>query len=402
MIGSVSLIRAVDEAPDLLHRLNQSADHTMNLQQQLRRDYSPDVIQAAMTLIAGRRAAAGLLPGYQELWLTPVSLQQSTALPVARHKASRFPQGEAVHDLCCGIGVDSMALLKRGAVVSVDNSEVLLEFCRRNQQVWGTAESHSTELHDVTEYRYGDLVHVDPDRRVHSDRPAKRLEQYVPDLEWMRNLAGRSDCSGAMKLGPASNFLQKFPGCEIELISLDGECREATVWFGDLADRECFRATVLSSGERAAESVCGHPLEAWCSQADAIRRYIFDPDPAVVRSGLPDLVGEQLGLSRLDREEEYLTGDDVPDSALVTAFEVVAILPNNPKLLARELKSCAASSYEIKCRHLRIDADVVRRRLPSGDNPPCTIIFARVAGKAKIAICRRVTDPIPRKAEPGE
>ncbi len=40
-----------------------------------------------------------------------------------------------------------------------------------------------------------------------------------------------------------------------------------------------------------------------------MRTGIFDPDPAVVRSGMLDGVAELLHLERLDPEEEYLTGN---------------------------------------------------------------------------------------------
>ena len=86
---------------------------------------------------------------------------------------------------------------------------------------------------------------------------------YNPNLAWMQE-ATRSAAGGAIKIGPASNFIQKFPGCEIELISLRGECREATVWFGEMADCEQFRATVLPTGE----TICGDPLDAWANVAN--------------------------------------------------------------------------------------------------------------------------------------
>ncbi len=48
----------------------------------------------------------------------------------------------------------------------------------------------------------------------------------------MKNAPG-----GAIKLSPASDFAEHFggPGIEVELVSLNGECKEATVWFGAAA-----------------------------------------------------------------------------------------------------------------------------------------------------------------------
>ena len=43
---------------------------------------------------------------------------------------------------------------------------------------------------------------------------------------------------------------------EIELVSVSGECREATVWFGELKGDAPYRATVLPGGE----SIAGDPM----------------------------------------------------------------------------------------------------------------------------------------------
>ena len=70
---------------------------------------------------------------------------------------------------------------------------------------------------------------------------------------------------GAIKTSPASNFGGKFPLAEVELVSLKGECKEATIWFGELAEPGLWRATALPSGE----SLSGDPLSAVASARPA-------------------------------------------------------------------------------------------------------------------------------------
>ena len=115
-----------------------------------------------------------------------------------------------------------------------------------------------------------------------------------PGVGFLQDLMTRCR-GGAIKVGPASNFGGKFDGVEIELVSLAGECKEATLWFGELAGEAPFRATSLPTGE----TIAGHPLD--CSvPITRLGRLLFDPDPAVVRSGLVDLVADRHGLNRLD------------------------------------------------------------------------------------------------------
>src|SRR5439155_26494413 len=124
-----------------------------------------------------------------------------------------------------------------------------------------------------------------------------RVEQGWRGLEVLKTLM--SQCrGGAVKLSPATNFVGKFPGAEIELISLRGECKGATIWFGELAGREPFRATVLPSGQ----SLAADPLSARADVA-LVKAFVFDPDPSLVRSGLLDVLAERLQLARLDDAE---------------------------------------------------------------------------------------------------
>ena len=390
--SEAEILRRLRDTPELFSQLQTLAGSELTIQQKLRTQFDSALVPAALALHEARKKAAATLPNAELLWLTRVGLEQSTAWKVAQHKASRFPRGEAVLDLCCGIGVDTAALSERGHVTSVDLDDAMTLRCQWNNDAWTRSsaiqpddgsECIQADVHDLP--LRGQLIHVDPDRRGGRDRPAKRLEQYCPNLDWLQN-ATRTARGGALKLGPASNFIQKFPGCEIELISLNGECREATVWFGDLASDSPYRATVLPQGETLAVD----PLAAWCPQTDQLQEYIFDPDPAVVRSGMLDAVGEMHSLHRLDKSDEYLTGAAVPQTGFVRAYRIECQLPNNIKEIRRYFRTKPATNYEVKCRHLHVDAAAVQRRLPRGDGPPRVVFFIRINGKAAAVVAERL------------
>ena len=356
-------------------------------QRKLREHFDQELVRAALSLHEARAKAMGLLPNAEHLWLTRVGLEQSTAWEVARHKAQRFSAAEQVFDLCCGVGVDAGNIAAHTNVIAIDNEPSMCLRTTWNADVWGHGSRMESRCQDVSGDLWADkIVHVDPDRRAGSDRPTKRLELYQPNLEWMQKLT-RTATGGGIKIGPASNFLQKFPGCEIELISLHGECREATVWFGSMAGPHTFRATVLPAGESLSED----PLSAWTNTTPTPGAYLFDPDPAIVRSGLLDVMAEQNNLLRLDAEEEYLTADQIPTTAFVTAFKIEAVLSNSVKELKQYLRKSPSQHYEVKCRRISIEADVVRRQLPTGAEPPRVIIFAKVAGRGAIVVAHRVT-----------
>jgi len=226
------------------------------------------------------------------------------------------------------------------------------------------------------------IVHVDPDQRTAAGR-SRRVEQLQPPLEFLVKVT-RTARGGAIKLSPAANFGGKFTGVETELISLHGECKEATIWFGECAQPERWRATSLPSGE----TLSGIPLDALADRS-GLGRYLLDPDPAIVRAGLVDQLCEKHQLRRLDEAEEYLTADDLPETDFVTAFEVLAELPNNERRLNKADGQQGWREVEIKSRHLPIDADNIRKRLSLTGDSRGSIIICRVNGRSKIVLARR-------------
>jgi hypothetical protein len=385
--SETELMYRLQQTPEIFQLIRELDNDPLRRQTQLRNAFDDALVRAALVVHEGRQKAAGLLPSADQLWLNRVGLEQSTAWPVAQYKAQRFPEQTAVHDLCSGIGVDAAALAARGPLVAVDRDSAMCLRCEWNASVWGVSDNLQNQCSDVTLHDWtGHLIHCDPDRRSGRDRAVKRLEQYQPDLHWMQSVT-QAAAGGALKLGPAANFLQKFPGCDIELISLHGECREATVWFGSLSRGEQFRATALPSGE----TICGAPLMFCAPLAEMPLRYVYDPDPAVVRAGLLDALCERHGLSRLDAEEEYLTSDTLVPTALAVPFRVLDVLPNNVKQLRSKLRQQPACQYEIKCRRIPVDAAQLQRSLPRGDGAPRTILMVRCTGKAQLIIGERLS-----------
>lgn len=367
----------------ILQRVRELTGPELHVQNQLRKEYPDALVRAALLLVELRRKGAAKFSRASEMWLDRQGLEQSTAEIVARHKAKRFSRD--VWDLCCGIGGDALALGELVHVNAVDANPAECLRAKWNAEVYGVSERVTTQCGNAEEIEIGDaLVHLDPDRRRHGPSRSVRIEEYVPGLEFMQRLT-EVRRGGAIKLSPASNFGGKFEEVEHELISLHGECKEATIWFGELAGEHAWRATVLPSGE----TLTGDPL-SFAAEMTPVGRYVFDPDPAVVRAGLVDMLAEQLGLSRLDAEEEYLTGDEILASPFVQSFEVLADLPNNDKEIRGWFRSSNAGQVEIKCRRIPTDAEAVRRKLPLPGAEPLVLIFARIAGRARALACRRL------------
>ena len=384
-LAAIAVLEQLRLTPAIWDRIAVSDSHSVALQAALRQEYSPEVVRAALTLAALRSQARARFTRAESMWFDRTRLEQATQEVVARHKALRFAAcvGSTVLDLCCGIGADAIAIAQHTQVQAVDLSPLATWYTQRNAEAYGVASNIETLVSPVESVAVaGRFVHLDPDRRTQGQRQV-RLEFGSPSLPYLQDLT-KSATGGAIKVSPASNFGGKFTDCEIELVSVSGECKEATIWFGQLRQPAPFRATILPQGA----TIAGDPWD-YRPRLAPLGKYLFDPDPAVVRAGLVDCVGDSLDLRRLDDAEEYLTGDMLVESPFVRGFEVVADLTNNTREIRDHFRTSPFGQVEIKCRHMSIDADAIRRKLPLPGNEPGVLLFARVAGKARAIVARR-------------
>ncbi len=356
-----------------------------------RRLAEPELVAAAVRIVAARRKGAAKFSRADQMWFSAKGLEQSTAEAVARHKAQRFADGVVV-DLCAGIGGDSIALAGANQVVAVDLDPAMSARTRWNAQVYGVAdrvEAVTSRAEDAS-IPPGAWLHVDPDRRATSTRKTNVVAEYAPGLDvllgWTRSTQG-----GAIKLGPASDFAAHFggPEFEVEIVSLGGECKEATVWFGDRATPEVRRrATNLPSGATWTDRDAGHRAPI---PAGSVQSWIYDPDPALVRAGLLDGFAAAHGWGRIEPGVDLLTGAARADSPFVASFEVVEQFPLDLKILRRQVAARGLGPLDIKTRGLAVRPEVWRAQLrPPGPNPATWILLAGRTGRGRAILAHRV------------
>ena len=118
------LLRRLRSCPEIFSAIADSSTAELSSQRKLRNEFDDDLVRAALSVHEARQRAAGLLPQAEQLWMTRVGLEQSTAWDVAAHKAKRFSKSENVSDLCCGIGVDAAAIAETTHVAAIDAQTV--------------------------------------------------------------------------------------------------------------------------------------------------------------------------------------------------------------------------------------------------------------------------------------
>jgi methylglyoxal synthase len=379
------VLTSLRAAPEIFSSIAQFKGKELGLQKMLRSNYDNHIVRAALILHDLRKRGAAKFSKANQMWFDRTGLEQSTSEPVANYKAKRF-SGDVV-DICSGIGGDSIAIAANANVTSIDRVSARSQCLMWNAEAYGVANSidaHPREA--VPDDASGKLVHIDPDRRAGPRGRSLRIEDLEPGPAFLKQLM-QTARGGAIKLSSASNFRGSFDDCEVELISHAGECKEATVWFGELKTDCTTRATCVATGE----TIAGH-LSYDMAEVAAPGKYVFDPDPALVRSGLLDQFCLERSICRLDVEEEYLTADEVPKTAFLPGvFEITGEFPNDGKALRKHLRELNVGRVEIKSRRVPTDVEKLRRSLKLKGTEPATILIARLNGLARVLVGRRQT-----------
>ncbi len=393
-----------DAAAAWLARL--AGDPRRELQQLvgLRRELSPERSRLLVDQADLRRRAAakfGELAG--RMFFTRALLEQATDLAIARYKAARFAAvadaSPLVGDYCCGLGGDLIALAEAGPVTGWDRSPTACLLAEANlhaaapEALGRTAHVREADVERLSPAAH-EAWHLDPDRRT-AGRRTTRMALYDPGPALVdRWLAAHPQ--GAVKLAPAGDPPAAWAECgELEWIGSCGECRQLVAWFGSLAtgsgDRRAtlvHRGTDPSAPPRSA-TLTGSPGVP-CQPCDAPGRFLFDPDPSVLASGLLGALADAHGLHSLGAGGAYLTGDQTMADPLMSAFAVQDCLPLRVGDIARYLAAHGIGRLEIKKRGVATDPESLRRRLKLRGSGEATLVLTRIGRRGVAIVAQRL------------
>ena len=362
--------------------------------QHLRQHLSPDMAAAVIEQVSLRRKGTDKFSHAQTMLFIRDGLEQATPSQVAQHRAQRFQGCEHIADLGCGLGGDTLHLAQVAeSVLGVDLNPQRLQFARHNATVYNLNHKITWVQADALQLPLRPkAIFADPARRTDDGRRTFNPAAYRPPLQVL--IAAYKQANLAIKVGPGLDFAAvqatTVQAPEIELVSLAGEVKEATLWFGDLASSGCTRrATMLPSGDSLTDAL--PTVEATDAPQIRAGAYIYEPDPAIIRAGLVGQLAHQQQLHFLDPHIAYLTGEQQIESPLTKAYQVEAILPLRVKAINRYLKGQHISQIDIKQRGTGLQPERIAAQLkPAKDGTARTLILVRIKDDHFTLICNRI------------
>ena len=386
----------------------------------LRKIYDADLTSAALVQAELRLRAREKFGADADLmYFTRPGLEQATRREVADHRARRVPEGSRVADVVCGIGGDLLALARAGCVVeAVDADPLTAAIAAANAETAGGWPSCSPW--SAATRRRLDVTRVDAvfcrTRRVVRPAPVGGSSNPKAQLAPMglRHL-GLARSGGALDRGeggpgPAPRAHPagrrggvgqrgRRPGRGRPLVRRAGRTPAPR----DPADR-CKEGPPVDASGRAGVA-CRQLTGSGEVEAAVgpVRRYLYDPDPAVVRAHLLAELAVELDGTLADPSIAYLYADAPVATPFARCLEITDVLPFSLKRLRALLRERRVGRVEILKRGSALDPERLRRDLRLAGEAAASLVLTRVAGAPPAPAGAGLTDrcsPLRRMGEP--
>ena len=319
--------------------------------------------QAVLETIVLRQHADTKFSRAEQMYFVRAALEQASAEVVSNHRAKRFAALDCHHiaDLGCGIGGDAIALAAEAEVTGVEWDPVRLAMAQENIRVYGHSERFhplQADLHSLTPLKQMDALFIDPARRDEQGRRFFSLAQYQPPLrlidQWRAVVP-----ETAVKISPGVDYAELPPDAEVEFVSLNGEMKEAVLWYGRFHSGVQRRATLLATGDTlTTEDLPAAPIP--CTQPQA---YLYEPDAAVIRAHLVQALAAKLPASQIDESIAYLTSETAVTTPFARCFAVADHFPFQLKQLRHYLRERNVGSVTIKKRGSPLEPSKLQQQL---------------------------------------
>lgn len=357
----------------------------LQLAMDLRQTLTPSQANVILETVLLRQIAAAKFYLAPHMYFTRPALEQASGEIIARYRAQRFFQAGCQHivDLGCSIGGDALALAKQAEVTGVEWDEVRLALAQENVRVYGCS-SHfhplQADINELTPFPV-DAVFFDPARRDEQGRRFYSVHEYQPPLsvldKWHEKVRG-----AAAKISPGVDYAEiAHLDAEIEIISVQGEVKEAVLWFEELRTQVKRRATLLPDGHTLTDDGEQTPVPVMRPQT-----YLYEPDGAVIRAGLVEPLARQLQASKIDDEIAYLTQNEIIETPYARCFTVQDFFPFQLKQLRHYLRERDIGQVVIKKRGSPLDPDHLRGQLKLRGRNQCILFLTHIQGQPSVIV----------------
>ncbi|WP_246361457.1 class I SAM-dependent methyltransferase [Moheibacter lacus] len=312
-----------------------------------------------------------------------LNLEQASSWTTAQYK-SKLVSGNTLIDLTAGMGIDAFAFSKEfESVTALERNAELAEISAHNYHVLGQgnlkylAIDFETFFHENPDQKW-DVIYLDPARRKGSQKKFL-LEDLEPNLlEWMTELLSRTETL-MVKLSPLLDLkmlIDQIPQIhEIHLVAVKNEMKELLL----ICKKEnnvnpIIKAVNLESNqfEFVFQFLGESKVE---SQLSSVKKYIYEPNSAVLKSGAFKLVGHQFDLDKLEKNTHLYTSENLVKSFPGKVFKIIEEIKDAKKTIQNQ-------AFHVVSKNYPMSVELIRKKYNLKESEAQTLIFTQsISGK---------------------
>ena len=329
--------------------------------------------------------------GRSDLLCDRLALEQSTARDLGEWKAALWPTGSSLHDLCCGMGGDSLFVPPSVRVQGIDLDEARIAMYDFNMERLDL-ERRALKADVRTLESQADFFCIDPARRAELGQNQRDLTQVTPSLEEVRLLARRYG-GGMVKLPPGfpSEALPRHS--EVLFAGGHADCRECLLLMGSLAPEEG-RVRALSLGAKTRLWSASQEETRRSLPVDQPGRFLREPSPVLLRSHLFVPLAHAAGLWQLDSRIAYLSCHSLPkDVEGFHCYSIADYCPLGTSAVQAMLRRHDIGKLTLKKRGVEIVPEAEIKRLKPKGSREGILVYTRLRDEKSALLVFPLSSP---------
>ncbi|PVW13222.1 SAM-dependent methyltransferase [Marixanthomonas spongiae] len=354
-------------------------------------------VQELIQQIESRRKAEKKLPTWYKTkgvyYPNKINLEQTSSEITAQYKASLI-EGKTLADITGGFGVDSYFFSKQmEQVTHFEFDRTLSEIAAHNfkQLNVSNVSCKATDgLEAVKNKRY-DIIFADPSRRHETKGKVFFLNDCEPNIP--KHLSTLLDQCELLMV-KTSPMLDISVGMEelkhvfqIHIVAVNNEVKEL-LWLLKKAyndETEIITKNIKKDKTEAYSIVYNEMAEAFY---DSPKRFLYEPNAAILKSGAFETVSEGFKLKKLHKNTHLYTSEALRGFP-GRRFLIEKVLPYSKK----ELKKAGIAKANITIRNFPATVAALRKKHNIKDGGEIYLFFTTINPNKKVVlVCSKVSD----------
>jgi len=320
-----------------------------------------------------------------------LSIEQCSSEASAKYKAGLM-QGKSFADLTGGLGIDTYFISQHFQQADyVERQVELCDLARHNFAALGSQVEILNETAEDYLKHCGakDYIFIDPARRDAFGRKTVSIADCTPDVVAIQDLLLEKASRVMVKLSPMLDITKALEELhhvhEVHVVAVANECKELDFVMerGYEGEVQCVCAHLLTL-QPEVRFLLEEERRGATPLAETVMRYLYEPNPAVMKAGGYKTVAERYGVLKLHKNSNLFTSDILVADFPGRIFEVEAFAPFNKRVKQTLLSEVDNASIAV--RNFPLTVAELRKTLKIGDGDGFYLFATTLKGEKRVVI----------------